>query len=502
MHLWTSVHRGVRLLEGHAAMYRSFDHVFLVGMEAGRFPRRAPRSPIYTDVEREELVSVGLPLDPPSRWDSRERRLMQLLVAAATKRLTVSYGLRGVTGKEVIRSSFVEELNDVASAPEVTVDENVVTRGMPLASSPGIASHAARMAKMERDRESGALSAYNGGIEDPELVQHLAARFGDDHMWSPTRLETYAKCPWEFFASKVLNLKAEDDPDQDLDPRVRGIVLHDALHRFYQGLREETGKPVFLMEDDLDRVRPKLKAALDTAMTVGETETKLWLGHPSLRSAKREELWRILDGFISGEAKHHEGMYKRWPKKGIVRTGVESHEVPIDEVVLERDGITFRFRGFIDRVEVSIDDRVDAGHLIAAVDYKTSTSSAPGGGSKGAWDDNVVLQVPLYAYALTQMMEGKEVARVEYWGLRQGKSALTLELQTVNREGDALVSDESAHERMERTLDAVVEHVRRIRTGRFPADPPPSCGCPPWCAAIDVCRIAGGPRVERRGRRT
>ena len=37
----------------------------------------------------------------------------------------------------------------------------------------------------------------------------------------------------------------------------------------------------------------------------------------------------------------------------------------------------------------------------------TSKYAAPGKGERRAWDDDVVLQVPLYAYALTQLREGK-----------------------------------------------------------------------------------------------
>ena len=51
---------------------------------------------------------------------------------------------------------------------------------------------------------------------------------------------------------------------------------------------------------------------------------------------------------------------------------------------------------------------------------------------------------------------------------------------------------------MERALDAVAGHVRSIREGKFPVQPPESCGCPFFCHALDICRIAGGPRLDKR----
>jgi hypothetical protein len=51
---------------------------------------------------------------------------------------------------------------------------------------------------------------------------------------------------------------------------------------------------------------------------------------------------------------------------------------------------------------------------------------------------------------------------------------------------------------MEGALDAVAEHVKHARTGQFPAEPAKSCKCPPFCHALDICRVAGGPRLIKR----
>src|SRR5690606_2152476 len=43
--LWTPMQHGVQVLEALAAAYRSFDHLFIVGVESGQFPVRPPASP-------------------------------------------------------------------------------------------------------------------------------------------------------------------------------------------------------------------------------------------------------------------------------------------------------------------------------------------------------------------------------------------------------------------------------------------------------------------------
>jgi hypothetical protein len=146
---------------------------------------------------------------------------------------------------------------------------------------------------------------------------------------------------------------------------------------------------------------------------------------------------------------------------------------------------------------VGVDDRVAAGNYVAAVDYKTSLPGVPGSGDPRAWADDVVLQVPLYAHALTQLRPGVRVARVEYRSLRTPQAAHSLQLHYVEPKKRLLLPNAAARDQMQRALDAVAAHVQRVRGGAFPARPAPSCGCPPFCHAWDICRVAGGPQTKR-----
>ena len=100
-------------------------------------------------------------------------------------------------------------------------------------------------------------------------------------------------------------------------------------------------------------------------------------------------------------------------------------------------------------------------NLIAAVDYKSSVYSTPGGGNKQAWDDGIVLQVPLYAWALTQLNPGKEVCRVEYRALKQRKLGHTLQLYQVTKTNRW--RRRTIHAKMDAALDAAAGHVGAVR---------------------------------------
>lgn len=497
--LWTGTRRGVQVLEGLAAAYRGFEHVFVVGMEAGRFPRAPGRSPLLDTVEREALIEARLPLDGRAAWEQRERELFRSVVAGA-RSLTVSHARLDAAGREVAPSSFVEALGDVADLnPDEIPVARVVTPGLPLCAPERLAD-AEAAARSERRRQAGVACVENGSIEDPALIAWLAERFGDERVWSPTQLESFAKCPWAYFSGRVLRLEKREDPDTEMDPAVRGGILHDALHRFYDAaVLHRGGEPVLLREEDRGWAEPVLEASLDRALAAAGDEE--WLGLPALRRARREDLRRLLRRYLEFEIEHADDLHNpRTNAGGTLRTGVAEHEKAIDGIVLERDGVRFRFRGFIDRVEVGIDERLagDPKRYVAAVDYKSSKASTPGAGKAAAWKDGVVLQVPLYAYALSRMGEGAQVARVEYRSLRPPDIVHSLELVTIDKKSGELVQQPDAAAKLDAALDAAAAYVRDMREGRFPVKPASSCGCPPWCHGRDICRVPGGPKESPR----
>ncbi len=491
--IWTNTLRGVQVLEGHSAAYRSFDHVFLVGMEAGRFPTRKSTSTIWDEYDRERLIQAGIPVDSNDIWGERERDLFRVLVAGACA-LTLSYPRQGARDADTLPSAFVDAVRSACTISEETIPTyRVLTPTLPLHREPEMVAHARCVAVLERSRRSNAPSLHNGLIADPELVTWLGLELGDDRIWSPTQIESYAKCPWAYLATKLLKVELRNDPDEDMENTTRGTILHNALQRFFDGIAAQAATPVYLRAANAGLLEADLENALD--MAIAEIGTREWLGAPALRNARRQELLRILKGALTAEIEYNDSSWKNNTNASkAIRTGVEKHELAFNDIVLERRGVRFRFRGFIDRVERGVDERIgNPEKYIAAVDYKTTVYSTPGGGKKEAWDDRVVLQVPLYAYALSKLFPDSEVSRVEYRPLKAPKPAHVLQTVGVDYKKSVVVEHAEAKAKLDTALDHVIDHVIAARNGAFPARPATTCGCPPFCAGIDICRVAGGP---------
>ena len=521
---------GVVVAEALATGWRSVDHLFVVGLSAGEFPRRQQPSPLLGARDREALIHAGLPLDRPDAWRGREQELFRVLCAAPCESLTLSWPSMDGSGRGVARSSYVDEVIDTAvaaiaareGADEADDEESrvallvahglltrmptqqVLTPGFPLVArghEDEAVAHATFTSAIERER-SGALSPYNGDIEDDATVGVLAARFGEQYSWSATKLEELAKCGWSWFAHRLLRLEDRGDLDDGMAATTRGTILHEALDGFFKAMRHANdGRPVCLRTSMVDSAFPVLTDAFERAWTAQRSQA--WLGDPALHEVVRAELLGQLRRYVKFEAEFNDSTYNnRTNASKQIRMAVSEGELEFRGVSLEADGVRFRLDGKIDRVDMGIDERVtDAGRFFAAIDYKSTVYSTPAAGNKKGWADGVVLQVPLYAKALGVVRPEQQLARLEYRTLRRPEAVHTLDFLRPAKPknpkrpeaGEPELVD-GADERLDSAMSHAARRVLMARHGEFAAAPAPSCGCSPYCVARDICRVPGGPR--------
>lgn len=501
---------GVLVSEALAAGWRAFDHVFVIGLSLGSFPKRPAEGLLLHSDEREALRAAGIPLDATDAWRARERELFRVICAAPRRSLTLSWPALDAEGRETARSAYVDLVGDVE--PEVTGPEQVLTPGFPVARDEralaqgreAAAREAERSARDARVEELGALESltpWNGEIHDPALRAWLAERYGEAYQWSATQLETLAKCPWHWFAARLLRLEDRRDADDLLEPSVSGHLRHDALDRFFARAREERGAPVVIGRPDEAYVNAGIARALQEAWSAAES-AGMWLGPPAIRATQQEELLVGLRRYLAWEMKFNDDYVNgRTNASKVIRSGAIKGEHAFEDVTLEGDGVTFKLRGMVDRIDQGVDERIpDAERYLAAIDYKSSKGSTPGGGNKQAWEDGIVLQVPLYAKALQRDFPEQRVARMEYRTL-SAKPERVHALSLAPVEKGVLVDGEAAGDaqrQLDAALDAAGRRVRAARSGELPAAPAPSAGCSPYCPARDICRIPGGPREGLR----
>lgn len=303
------------------------------------------------------------------------------------------------------------------------------------------------------ERVSGVGSpAFQGDLS--ALVDSLRDRFGSSAVWSASRLESYATCPFSFLVSAAMGLELIRPPKAGFESYQLGSLLHEVLEQVYR----ECSQPA--------NVEAVLALLPEVAARVFAEAPRKYVFRPTLLwEVQKAELLETLRATVTGLAELD--AETGWqPAEFECRFGIEGApflEIPVD-------GQPVRLRGLIDRV-----DRDRHGNL-RVIDYKS-------GGSHLTAQDLIEgrrLQLPLYALAVEQALGIGKVTEGLYWKLfAQEPGSLRLS----RFDSDLGQGPDAAY-------DLAVQHVERlvsgIRGGAF-APQPPEGGCPSYCHASSWC---------------
>lgn len=291
-----------------------------------------------------------------------------------------------------------------------------------------------------------ATGAYEGYVD--QLRDHLLTRFALDHTWSPSRLETYTSCPFDFYVNHVLDLKERSVPEMGLSVAQKGSIYHEILERVYR----EAGN----------------HADLDSLLTLlDECAVNVYRNAPRKQGFRESPLWEVEQAEMTD--KLHETI-----------TALEEERGNWNPVQLEaRFGIIQPFgidigtekvfvRGTIDRV-----DKNSTGD-IRVIDYKS------GIGNLGEADlkSGRRLQITIYALAAQKMFSDGHQVDGFYWVIG-GKQRLQLS----RFEYEELEGLDAARAVLITHLEKIIQGVR---SGKF-SPKPPKGGCPSYCPAAGWC---------------
>ncbi len=244
-------------------------------------------------------------------------------------------------------------------------------------------------AELSRARASASFTRFDGnlaGVGPPSP--------GTVGVTSATRLETWAACPYRYFAEVLLGVAVPEDPERSLamTPLDRGSMVHEILERFVAGVI--AGGPAD--EARLDAIASEVFADYEARGSTGRG--LFW-------RRDQGKIRRDLRTFLARDRERGTA-----PLRTEFRFGVGPGEPPPVELPVG-DGRVVRFRGAADR----IDERPD-GSLVV-IDYKTGRRDSYAGLDE---HDPTLgghrFQLPVYALA-ARAATGRPDAPVEaaYW---------------------------------------------------------------------------------------
>jgi ATP-dependent helicase/nuclease subunit B len=261
---------GVMVLSASAARGLSFRALFVLGLNEGVFPRTIREDAFLRDRDREVLErDLGYKVSQKLAAFDEEKLLFTLLVGAAQERLYCSFQRSDDSGRVLAPSWYVDELKRALNGNGGTSETISIPRSIAekTATPPFdrqdllLPSELAIRLTLEAEDPSALIDAcaplpalYRQGRKvaaaidqsGDRLLPYDGALVNFDSYWkhfserglSPTALETYARCPFQFFARHVLGLEPLDRPEEVLgpSPAERGEIGHDILNSFYRVL--------------------------------------------------------------------------------------------------------------------------------------------------------------------------------------------------------------------------------------------------------------------------
>jgi ATP-dependent helicase/DNAse subunit B len=526
----------VQVLSAENMRYLRPRHLFVGGLSELAFP--AGRSS-GADAESDDAES---PSDAPADARSDEMLLFFETVTAPKETLTLSYPALDAKAQPLPASPFLVELVRCFGDAKITEKKQSLSyehqHGDAPLSRSDVRRHAVLSAHDTSERKSDVkllaalvrsprygeigrsivegihavagrserktFGAFEGIFVSDASRSRLAGQYGPDYIWSPSRLETYAACPFRFFGEHLLKLEPLPELALESDLARRGSLLHETLARLYgvintlndQGPAPAPEVVARNFQEMLDRVvgeRPR--RGLDRALVeIERRQIAAWAEQFARQHDEYSAAWPQLDGTL--KATYFEARFG--PKNRRSESTDDATLSTDDPYQLKIGEEQVRFTGQIDRIDVG---QVGGVTVFNVIDYKTSARQKVDDAKMRA---GTQLQLPLYAMAVAELLLAEQEAvglSAGYWSIRGkgfgagARSGGPLSLSEIEK---GVLREAAAWPELKGALiQRIGEIVAGIRQGWFPVfNEDKDCG--QYCPLSTGCRIAHVRSLEKR----
>ena len=385
-----------------------FDHLFIAGLCDGDFPTRyTPEIFFSPSYMKDEIKHQG-----------EERYHFYQSLCSWKKSLYLT--LPSNDGKkELVESNFLTEFTNLFGVSEKTDKDFEAT----LFSSEEVLEFIGERG-VENIKDNESIKGYNIDlklIEDAIGINELRIKepFGNSQFtgdvlgnlsekakaklteygkrnYSISQLETYAKCPYKYFAERVLKLEPVEEPTEEIEALEMGTLLHSILFEFYTELNKKniilqnaTGKNFDFAYKLIFKIAEEKieKANFRSPVSFFEKEKVLGINGDRKNS--------LLFKFLITEKDNTDGFTPKYFEKAFGQFGKEEGE---DSSLTDFSVRDINVRGKIDRIDIN-----ETEEKFKVIDYKI-------GGKMPATKDlleGISLQLPLYMYAAKKLIEAQ-----------------------------------------------------------------------------------------------
>ncbi len=306
-------------------------------------------------------------------------------------------------------------------------------------------------------------SSFTGKIKN-ELTEELKKKINAlaDRQFSATQLETYAKCPYKYFAERVLNLSVIEEPSEELEALELGSLLHVILYEFYTSLKEGNLNLKGCSDQEFNQAKKLMFTIAEKKYTeISYSSVYSFYDKEKLFGFNSKKELSLLYKFLLAERNNDDGFIPEYFELAFGKiNNILTQEFKLEEIKL---------RGKIDRIDINENQKA-----IKVIDYKL-------GGSKPSTSDlqtGLSLQLPLYLYAAKKFINaqqnkdyqpyGAEIYSLKYSVKDFGKKLVGSRNAKQNETTEYYEKQKSNSEKLiEVCLESIKKYVSEISNGNF-----------------------------------
>ena len=467
---------GVQITSINEIRGLKFEYLFLSGLCDGDFPTRY----------QPEIFFSGSYFKKENQHQAKERYQFYQALCNWEKKLYLTYPLTDEK-RDLVKSTFITELESIVNMSTLNPEEfsNKIYSKEELLieiGNKGIDNFSSNIKYEEykfdleeiesaikidklRKKDPFGSSSFNGVIRD-NLKKEAKEKLADyrEKQFSYSQLETYAKCPYKYFAERVLKIEPNEEPTEEMEFHELGTLLHLILYEFYTQLQKEeivlsgcnnaefnkAKKLIFKIAED------KISEAyFNSPLTFFEKERILGI------EGKKEN--SILYRFLLTERENKDGFVPTLFETGFGNFKKESDEKT--SLLKELKIGDIKIRGKIDRIELNFGK-----DKFKVVDYKLSGKSP----TQTNLREGIALQIPLYLYAAKELIKAQidkdsrpaagEIYSLKYKSDKFGKN-LVKPFRKRNYDESELI--EENEKMISECIENVKNYVQQITEGKF-----------------------------------
>ncbi|MDO8526855.1 MAG: PD-(D/E)XK nuclease family protein [Deltaproteobacteria bacterium] len=313
----------------------------------------------------------------------------------------------------------------------------------------------------------------------PLLVQK------SDHIFSPSRLERYAECPFKYFAGRVLNIPEVREYSPEVDPSDRGNLFHECLETL---LTEHGALFAEAKEDPLKENEFFAKLSQIVEDVFAKMRDEIAYANPQLYDHLKQKTLLQATHVLQKELEEARALESPLTPTRFEWAFGKEESPPLN--IAQDNGEPVLLGGRIDRIDT--DPKLKR---FMVLDYKTGTTD----GFLKKLLEGLSLQLPIYILAVrTLLLTGYQPAGGMLVTVKEAKKIHGMVDADFNKthfsfrkNANALMEHDVFEKTIAETMEQVRSYVASIRAGYFSAQPK---DCKPYCDYKEICRYAHKPK--------